>query len=306
MDKVFGPLKTQFEVQRKRAAYVQQRVSKSKVPILTRYAMRDISQEFLKDAFAKTGICPLSAEAISKDTLVGNTQTATVADESERQRDAMDATTSLEMDVESVEENNNSFEVNLSENFKTAGVQTDPIKSLPCSVCIRNDVSLHPAVQAGLVDIEFAAALLPDESSVLSNQGSSRTRIKRDCSKGRCLTAESEMLRLAKIKQDEQERERAKHQKKEEKEKRNAEKRKAELEAEREKEKKKIRDEKVQEISNIGRMTKGQICFSCSNKIRRADTVKCALCNKTFHKLCIGETSSINTICPLCKFVSHE
>ena len=89
---------------------------------------------------------------------------------------------------------------------------------------------------------------------------------------------------MEKIKLDKQEKQRVKKkQKKEDKERREVEKRKAVLEAEREKEAKKKRDEKVQEISNIGRMTKGQICFSCTARIRRADTVKCALCNKTFH-----------------------
>ena len=309
MDKLFGPLKKKFAVQRQKSLHVSPcGISKKKVPILTKFAMNDISQQTIIDAFAETGICPLSFDAISKDTLVGDDQQSTAeteAAEKQSQNVSNEHSIPLEMEAEAVEDN--SFEVNLSDNFKTTGIQTDPIRSLPCPVCIKNDVSLHPAVQAGLVDLEFASALLSDESSIISNSGGSgRTRIRRDCSKGRCLTAESEMMRLEKIRLEEQERERLKKQKKDEKERREAEKRKAISEAEREKEAKRKRDERVHEIMNIGRMMKGRMCFSCSTKIGKADTVKCALCCKTFHKLCIGETSSVNTICPLCQFVSNE
>ena len=33
-------------------------------------------------------------------------------------------------------------------------VQTETIKSLPCSVCTRNDVNVHLAVAAGVIDFE--------------------------------------------------------------------------------------------------------------------------------------------------------
>ena len=165
MDKLFGPLKTRFNYHRRKGHYVQQRaLSKSKVPVLTKYAMNDISAQTIRDAFAITGICPLSFDAIPKGALVSDKQTANNDETNNNETSDTTTSTSLDMAVDCVEtDNNTSFDIQLSDTYANASVQTDPIKSLPCSVCFRNDVSLHPAVQSGMVDIEFAAALIPDE-----------------------------------------------------------------------------------------------------------------------------------------------
>ena len=81
----------------------QQKVlSKLKVPTLTKYAMNDISIDLIKSGFSITGICPLSAEAIPKEVLVSDAQTA-----SKETTQASDPEVALDMGVESIDTNNN-------------------------------------------------------------------------------------------------------------------------------------------------------------------------------------------------------
>ena len=47
--------------------------------------------------------------------------------------------------------------------------QTEPLKSLPCSNCFSNDVLLHPAVAAGVVDVEFASVILNNGPADVEN-----------------------------------------------------------------------------------------------------------------------------------------
>ena len=89
-----------------------------------------------------------------------------------------------------------------------------PVKSLPCNKCLANDVATHPAVTAGLVDIDLASVFMPTPSGS-QNDGKKR-RLKRDCTKGcwltelmlrECLRSE-QMMRLKKRKMIERKKER--------------------------------------------------------------------------------------------------
>ena len=40
-----------------------------------------------------------------------------------------------------------------------------PTISLPCSVCLKNEVTLHPAIQAGFVNVEYASILIASNTS---------------------------------------------------------------------------------------------------------------------------------------------
>ena len=211
------------------------------------------------------------------------------------------------MDVECAVDGDVSFEIQLSGDYANASVQTDQIKSLPCSVCIRNDVSLHPAVQFGIVDLEFASAFMPDAYTALTNEnGPTQKRARRDCSKGRCITSGSEIQRLESQRKAEREKESKKIQKQEEKKRREEEKKRLSIIAEKEKETKRLRDEKIEKISKIGKISKHRVCVTCSKKVSNTDIVKCVLCQKRVHRECTGEQSIINTICPVCTFVSNE
>ena len=83
---------------------------------------------------------------------------------------------------------------------KHCSTQTEQIKSLPCSKCIENEVSLHPAVSGGHVDIVFAGAFI-DKVAGTSKQLKKR-KLHRDTSKGRCLTHKSELNRLENMEQE--------------------------------------------------------------------------------------------------------
>ena len=65
-----------------------------------------------------------------------------------------------------------------------------------------NEVTLHPAVAAGIVDIEMASVFLQDGPNKLQS-GPPKRRASRDCSKGGCLTHASELERLKQKEQEE-------------------------------------------------------------------------------------------------------
>ena len=101
------------------------------------------------------------------------------------------------------DENDNEIEGVIDINVNNSKfTQTDPIKSLPCSECFNNEVTLHPAVAAGIVDIEMASVFLKDGINK-SQSGPPKRDASRDCSKGRCLTHASELEGLRQKEQEE-------------------------------------------------------------------------------------------------------
>ena len=80
---------------------------------------------------------------------------------------------------------------------RCTATQTEPLKTLPCSSCIENDVTLHPAVTEGYVDPSFAAAFIDAPSNPAKPV--EKRKLSRDTSKGRCLTHQSEVERLANL-----------------------------------------------------------------------------------------------------------
>ena len=74
---------------------------------------------------------------------------------------------------------------------KTTSMQTDQLAILPCSNWLQADVNIHPLITAEVVDLEFVEALFEPASS----DKRSRPTTRRYYSKGRWLTAESEVAR---------------------------------------------------------------------------------------------------------------
>ena len=73
LDKLFGPFKDHFQQKRREALLCNQKVlSKSKVPIIAKFAMNAMKSETIVHAFEKTGVFPLDPFAISDDVLVGD------------------------------------------------------------------------------------------------------------------------------------------------------------------------------------------------------------------------------------------
>ena len=194
LDKLFGPLKTKYDLKRADANMMAQKyVGTSKVPIICRLAMSAVSNETILDAFRETGICPLDRAAISDDLLVGSS--TEIIGETPRVTPIVPSTSvpnmPLAMDV--FEEDSDIPLSALASTSCEKEIQTDAIKSLPCSICIQNDVSLHPAVTAGVVDIELASVFIPDAVSRSADAKPTRAR---KCTKGRCITSESEVQRM--------------------------------------------------------------------------------------------------------------
>ena len=71
--------------------------------------------------------------------------------------------------------------------------RTDPLQSLPCSVCFANDGTVHLAVAAGIVSIGMTAVFIPKTST--SSQKVIKKASKRSLTKARWLTSELEIQR---------------------------------------------------------------------------------------------------------------
>ena len=73
LDKVFHPLKTKIDKKKDDALIVNNgAISKSKVPILLRFAMNDMRPQTIRDAFLETGVYPFNKSAIDPSLLVGD------------------------------------------------------------------------------------------------------------------------------------------------------------------------------------------------------------------------------------------
>ena len=203
MDKLFWKLKENIRIQKGKARLIHNTfITKAKIPLITRYAMQAMSRDDIKSAFSATGIFPLDRCKITQDKLIGERQPS-VSPNAESPSDSTttdstgvaQTTGSVLMDV--FDENGEDIAQISAVTKRSTTSQTDPIKSLPCSNCIENEVSLHPAVTEGYVDVAFAAAFIdavPDAS-----KPTKRRKVSRDTSKGRCLTHASEVERLTQL-----------------------------------------------------------------------------------------------------------
>ena len=214
MDKLFWKLKENMRVQKGKARMVKKAfISKAKIPLITRYAMQAMSSAEIRSAFSATGIYPLDRSKISPDKLIGDREIPTNSAQYPTDTTPIDSSTiavahptgSVVLGV--YDDNDEDISHTPTATMRCATTQTDPIKSLPCSECIENEVSLHPAVAEGYVDVTYAAAFIdavPD-----SSKPAKRRKVTRDTSQGRCLTHASEVERITKLANERKEKEEA-------------------------------------------------------------------------------------------------
>ena len=87
------------------------------------------------------------------------------------------------MDVYGHDGDSLSEEIHLTDSGARAGAsQADPLRSLPCSICLDNDVNIHPAVTAGIVHLELASVFLQTATSKKEKQ---KRVIRRDVTAGK-------------------------------------------------------------------------------------------------------------------------
>ena len=154
--------------------------------------MDSFSKQTISDSFAKTGIFPLNRGAITSDLLVGDLPAASSS--STIRTHAPVVVPSLEMIVEE-ESDENIENITTRSNTVSHETQTDPIKSLPCSQCIVNDITIHPAVSCGAVDLDLASVLIQDGSIPNAERRANSTVKRRTNGKSRWLTCASEIER---------------------------------------------------------------------------------------------------------------
>ena len=207
LDKMFGTLKAAIERKRKEALLVSpEGVSKGKLPILLRYAITAIGEHVVKNTFATTGLCPLDSTAIPDTQLVGDEPTVTVKPAPaspiptvKQYADVHQPTFVMDVDTDGKHDDGGSdggvvgnVEYVVERGPIDMHVQTDPVKSLPCSICKDNDASVHPAVTAGFVDLQLASVFLETAKKAVTK----KRVVRRDFSLGKCLTTQSEVQRM--------------------------------------------------------------------------------------------------------------
>ena len=309
LDKLFGLLKQKIEDVKHETVIVQQKnTNRSQVPLLVRFAMNRISQFTIRESFRDTGLCPLDSSAISKALLVSpQDMQESQANHAESQANhaesaANHVTSGLSLQVFDDNGNNLDPEV-ISDNMNCAQTQTNPIESLPCSVCIANDVRLHPAVSSGAVDLDLASVLIPDKATASTSQSGIP---KRDNSKrnGRWLTHETEIQRMREKKEALIRKAELKKNKEEMRKKRKieSENRKKEQAVIRKQENQRKREEK-KAIRNAskGIINDSETCVTCKKKPEKDTIVACILCEKQYHKSCAQpRIESFVTVCGEC------
>ena len=215
LDKLFGPLKKHFQQKHQEAMLVQQRyISNSKIPIVTRFAMGAVAEQTIRSAFQKTRIFPLDRTVITNDLLVGQGGVSGVVPS--HISGTVEEPHALHMSV--WDENNNEIDPQRrnEENEHPTNkkeIQTDNVLSLPCSQCIAQEVSLHPAVSAGVVSLDLASVFIQNGYSPAQVK---RRRGKRDLPNGRWLTSDAEMKRRREDEEAKEKKERKKKQRIEE------------------------------------------------------------------------------------------
>ena len=303
LDKLFGLLKKKIAKTKHEAMLVhQQPMNKSKIPTIVRFAIRSIGQDTVKTAFKETGIFPLDIDAIDDSLLVGDEPGATLnpSNTDSNVSSTPEEPTALIMDV--FDENGNSFPCTTPELGNSKTTQTDPIGSLPCSVCIQNDVSIHPAVSAGIVSLDMASVLIPDAAT--TSQRTPKTNRKRSSTQGRWLTNESEIKRRQEqadeVKKNAEAKRIRKETRKREQQEKMQEKQALKLEKQK-KRKENIRLKKAENATKRGSLMDNGSCFTCRKVPKDDELCYCAICDVKFHKKCKKpRVQSFITVCELC------
>ena len=290
LDKIFGPLKTLIEQTKQEAMLVNPgNITKSKVPALVRFAMNRMKPSKIKEAFEETGIFPLNSGAIDRNLLLRNVSDQTNAADQIEDGSISDIDRNPHtLNMEVFDENG---VIIIQPSLRSISIQTKPIESLPCSECIEKDVSVHPAVRAGIVPIDLATAFIGSSSQSANSQNKSRFSGPK-IPKGQVIT---HGLRLEAIREKKRLDEEKENQKRE---------RALARELKRKiKEDEKTRKRMEREANK--RVKKGFIkddgkCRTCRRRIDSHDFTVCVLCETHFHSKCYGEHSFV-TVCATCE-----
>ena len=299
LDKVFGPLKDHFKNTRHGAMLVEQRfISNAKIPVVMRFALTSLSKQTVRSAFQKTGIYPHSRNAIAADVLVGDDNCT--ASTSSTSNEALSMRVWDENDNE-VNSEGPSDSAPMTAQRTEIGIQTDNVTSLPCSECVAQEVSLHPAVAAGVVSLDLASVLIQDGHS--ATRAKRTRRGKRDLPNGRWLTSETEIERIRKQELEKEAKEKEKKQRIEAREAKR-------VQHEHEKHQKKEmarqkQQERQQKKINSGNAKLGKLnahgkCATCAIKPDAQMTIFCVFCNQAYHLACAHD-ASLALICGLCR-----
>ena len=207
LDKLFGTLKHHLQARAREAALLNPKgVSRSKMPILLKFAMKAMATKVVQNSFKKTGLCPLDGTVICDEVLVGDDSTQCSATQPSSGDHILSASsvsstveyTSIQSPVLRMQVfQSDDEEIFVHQKSIQIGTQTSPVASLPCSTCLNNDVKLHPLISSQVVDLEFAEALFSTSKDTTSDKrvAPSQKRNERDYSKGKWLTSESEVIR---------------------------------------------------------------------------------------------------------------
>ena len=295
LDKLFGPFKTRLEHVKQEAMIVSQRtIPKEKVTILTRFTMDRLPSDMVRSSFEKTGLFPLNREVITPDLLIGDNL------ESERrsytEAPMLHEPVDLHLQMQVFDENQREIP-SKEETFRNKETQTDKIQSLPCSLCIQQDVSVHPAVTAGVVGLDVASVFI---QNTCATKTSKTDRRKRTTPIGKCLTNASEIACRKKERADEkrlnkQKNLEEKQAKKEALMKHIAAKKDAKAAAQKHK-------EKITQALNEAKhgLIQRSRCLTCHEKVNFSDQIPCVICEAKYHIQCISEKNSFVTVCTLC------
>ena len=247
----------------------------------------------MRSRFEKTGLVPLNLQAITPDLLIGDGPIeAPVATTTEA---ITHVPVAMPLSMQVFDENEHELQ-SKDQTYHDKGMQTENIKTMPCSICISQDVSVHPAVAAGVVGLDVASAFIPD-NSCLHNKTTAKRR--RTTPEGKCLTNASEIERRNKENAENEEKRLKKQQKKDEQQ--------ARKEAiEKEKSAKMEAKAKYLEIiskasdeASYGTMKRSQ-CLTCKAKVKKSEKSECVICKTKYHIKCSKVDATFVTVCALC------
>ena len=336
LDKIFGSLKNHIQKKAREASLFSQiGISRSKIPILLRFGINAMKQDVISGSFQKTGLCPLNGAAIGDEVLVGDSVLMLPVDRKTTSGQSLPSCTTTTdshvsyTDVTSPRLNMQVYddEGELKETSRkgSCAVQTSPVASLPCRSCLDSDVSLHPLITSQVVDLEFAEAFFGYNQNNTESGVSTLKKTRRDYSKGKWLTAESEMDRRRderlRNQLDTQRKMNEKSLKEEQREQRKAQeddKRRLKYEdrvmREAQIQTKKDRDLTIKQMkldakksvlhSTSVRAKSAGKCHMCAGSCIVNDSIKCSLCCQLYHIICVAHPPlDLVLICPICKLM---
>ena len=294
LDKLFNAFKTRLEhVKYKAMIAAQRNIPKDKMTILTRFTMERFPAEMIRSSFEKTGLVPLNRQAITPDLLIGDGQAQPANEEHTEIIDHQHIETPLSMQVY----DDNECELqSRDQTYHDKEIQTEKIQTMPCSICINQDVSVHPAVAAGVVGLDVASAFIPD--NICLNIATTVKR-RRQTPEGKCLTTASEIARREKENAESEAKRLEKQQKKDEQQ---AKREAIEIEKRAKLEVQAKYLEKINAASDeasYGLLKRTQ-CLTCNEKVKKSDRAQCLICRSNYHAKCSKVEATFVTICALC------